>query len=659
VTSRPRGRGLVAWVAVLACAVAGLAVGAPASAVPHPAAKPGPVHVGSLTLQKCEVLPRALCGSVSRAWDPAHPKQGKVRVGFAFVPARDRAHPVLGTVVPHEGGPGYSTTGTASGYADMYGPLLARHNLLLVDQRGTGRSQALDCPALQDLRIAYDVAAGRCGRSLGAHADDYTTERSADDLSAVISLLGLGKVDVYGDSYGTFFTEVFTGRHAAQVRSVVLDSAYPTYGETAFYPTQGPAMRHAFDLACARSAACRNGGRSFRTALSMVLQKVRRHPWRGVSHDADGRRAQVQVSGPTLVSVAFGATYSVAFYRELTAALRSGLRGDRKPLLRLVAEAIGGGTDAGDPVDYSEGLDAAVACHDYPQLYDMRATPAVRARQYAAALARAQRTTPGLYGPFTIHEYARSDWQSLDWCTRWPVAPAGNPARPPRPAGGYPAVPVLVLSGELDSITTPAEGRMVAQQFPDAQQVVVRNSFHVTAQGDTDHCAVRLVRAFVRAPGPLGAAQRACAEAVPPPRAMGVFPRGLRSVAPAAATGTASVRVRRAGRVAALTVADVTDRWWNNYSGVGFGLRGGRWSYGGDKVVRFHLHRVRLVPGVAVSGTATWDRYANVMRVRLRLGGSGPHGRLHGSWATRRPGALAVLSGRVGSHPVRLTFAAP
>ena len=61
--------------------------------------------------------------------------------------------------MPHEGGPGYSTTGTGTSYAAMYGPLLRRHNLLLVDQRGTGRSAALECPALQNLKIAYSVAA--------------------------------------------------------------------------------------------------------------------------------------------------------------------------------------------------------------------------------------------------------------------------------------------------------------------------------------------------------------------------------------------------------------------------------------------------------------------------------------------------------------------
>ena len=198
-------------------------------------------------------MARAHCGHIERSWEPGNPSAGKVRVGFAFVPARDHGRPALGTFVPHEGGPGYSTTGTGSSYAEMYGPLLQRHNLLLVDQRGTGRSAALDCPDLQNLKIVYAVAAGRCGRSLGDRSDDYSSARSADDLAAVIRRLDLGNVDLYGDSYGTFFAQVFAGRHGHLLRSIVLDSAYPTYGETGWYPTQGPAMRSSFVKACRRS----------------------------------------------------------------------------------------------------------------------------------------------------------------------------------------------------------------------------------------------------------------------------------------------------------------------------------------------------------------------------------------------------------------------
>jgi pimeloyl-ACP methyl ester carboxylesterase len=629
--------------------------------VAHPRSAGGPVQLGGMTLHPCAVTARALCGTVERLWEPADPSAGEVRVGFAFVPARDTSRPALGTVVPHEGGPGYSTTGTGESYAQMYGPLLGRRNLLLVDQRGTGLSKPVSCPALQDLTIAYRVAAGRCGRALGARADDYTTARSADDLAAVVRRLGLGPVDVYGDSYGTFFAQVFTGRHPRLVRSLVLDSAYPTYGESAWYPTQGPAMRRAFDLVCRRSAPCREAGRPFVPTLRRVLRIVRTRPWTGVSHDADGVRARVSVDGPTLVAVAFGATYTPAFYREMTAALRSGLQGDRAPLLRLVAEALGGGTDAGDPVDYSEGLDAAVACHDYPQLYDMTAPPgAVRERQYANALDERTRRHPGTYGPFTVREYAASDWQELDWCTRWPVAPRSNPAAPPRPRGGhYPRLPVLVLSGELDSITTAAEGRLVARQFPDARQVLVANSFHVTAVGDVDDCAQRLVRAFVESPGSTGRRLRACARRVEPVRAPGIFAQRLTDLRPARSPRPVPLAIRRTGPAAAATVADLQDRWWNNYSGKGFGLRGGTWTYAGDDTVVFDLTAVRLLAGTAVSGRAVWDRYGERMDVDLRVRGSGPHGRLRGHWDTRRTGATAALAGVLDGRSVRLTFRAP
>jgi len=385
---------------------------------------------------------------------------------------------------------------------------------------------------------------------------------------------------------------VFAGRHPDLVRTLVLDGAYPTYGESGWYPTQGAAARRSFATVCERSAACRDGDASWSAAIHRLLDRVRRHPWHATAYDADGRRMRVTVDASTLASAAYGATYGPAFYREMTAALRSALRGDRAPLARLVAEATGGGTDAGNPRDYSEGLDAAVACHDYPQLYDMTAPPRLREEQYDAALADRTRTHPHTYGPFTVREYAASDWQMLDWCTRWPAAPADNPAGPPRPPGGsYPDVPVLVLNGELETITTPAEGAMIVAQFPDATQVVVPNSFHVTALGDTDGCAQRLVRRFVRT-------QRtgSCDGRTTVVGAMGRFP----------------ARASELGRRATVdaTVADVIDRWWNNYSGHGVGLRGGTWRYTGGDVVRFRLRGVRLVDDLAVSGRVVWDRYA-------------------------------------------------
>ena len=137
---------------------------------------------------------------------------------------------------------------------------------------------------------------------------------------------------------------------------------------------------------------------------------------------------------------------------------------------------------------------------------------------------------------------------------------------------------------------------------------------------------------------------------------MGIFPASLRRwPRPRARLARRAARRPRG----ALTVADLQDRWWNNYSGTGVGLRGGTWSYSGDATVVFRLHRVSLVPGVRVSGRARWSLSGTRMTVRLRVTGAGPSGRLHGSWDTRRVHARALLTGRLGGKHVRLVLRAP
>ena len=198
---------------------------------------------------------------------------------------------------------------------------------------------------------------------------------------------------------------------------------------------------------------------------------------------------------------------------------------------------------------------------------------------------------------------------------------------------------------------------MVRAQFPNARLVVVRNSFHVTAIGDTDDCAVRILRAFVRSPATQPTRDRLrCAGEVEPIRAPGLYARTLSDVKPG--KGSAPPRVRRVGAVAAGTVADLLDRWWNNYSGHGVGLRGGTWNYTGDRTTKFRLHGVRMVDDLAVSGRAVWKRYGEVVNVDLTVSGAAT-GRLAGSWDTRRVDATAVLTGRLDGNRVRVRLAAP
>jgi len=599
----------------------------------------------------------AECGNLPRAWDPTGEVPGKLGVGFIFWPATDTSQPPLGTIVAHEGGPGYAASRSSPSYIELMGPLLGRRNLLVVDQRGTGRSEPIDCPELQDLVGEYADAAAICGERLGDHAHLYGTDLAADDMAAVIESLGVAPVDLYGDSYGTFFAQVFTGRHPDLVRTVTLDAAYPTYGEDAWYDTQAPALNRALDAVCERSAWCPDGGSSAR--LEQVVELLRAEgPIDGVAPAADGLVHRVRLDAPTLAFVAYAGTYVPTTYRELDAGLRAALDGDWLPLLRLLAEANYPGGAIPSPRAYSEGLDAAVSCRDYPQVFDLMAPPDVREEQLEAAITAKEASDPLVYAPFTVREQVDSEWLTIDWCTGWPVPPpAYAPAPPEPPSGSYPVVPVLVLSGELDTITTAAEGELVAAQFPTATFIEVANALHVTALGDLNGCASGIVRAFV-ANAAVG--DTSCAASQPPVHAAPPFWATVAEADPAMPKGSlaADADSLRAASVATATVADALARWWQSYETGGRGLRGGEWTGGGYHVVRLRLTDYELANDLEVTGSVDWRRAGGRVSADVTVAGAAA-GTLHIHWNAATPDSVATIRGDLDGSRVRATMLAP
>ena len=133
------------------------------------------VRVGSLLLHRCKDAP-AYCGSLSRRLDPESGVAGKIEIGFQFYPRLDSSVPALETIVATEGGPGYSTTGTRHNYVKLFRPLMARHDLLLMDLRGTGISEAVDCHLLQSEPNVQPAGIAACGAQL-RELRTYTADR--------------------------------------------------------------------------------------------------------------------------------------------------------------------------------------------------------------------------------------------------------------------------------------------------------------------------------------------------------------------------------------------------------------------------------------------------------------------------------------------------
>jgi hypothetical protein len=97
-------------------------------------------------------------------------------------------------------------------------------------------------------------------------------------------------------------------------------------------------------------------------------------------------------------------------------------------------------------------------------------------------------------------------------------------------------------------------------------------------------------------------------------------------------------------------------RWQLNYGGTSRGLRGGRWSWSGDKLTRFRFRGTRFVGDIAVNGTATWRLRTGQVRADLTVPN---HGRLRVHWSVLRPLAVATLTGRIDGRRLRATMPAP
>ena len=634
---------------------------------PAPAA-PATLQVGGALLMRCPGVD-AWCGRLERPLDATGRVPGTVAVVYEYYPARGPG-PRRGTLVATEGGPGYPTTGSRAEYLALFAPLRVDHDVVLMDNRGTGRSGALDCEPLQDAPTLTLEDIGACGASLGARAPLYGTSDAADDLEAVLEALGAGPIDLYGDSYGTFFAQVYAVRHPGRLRSLILDGAYPLDGpDLAWYPEYAPAMRAKFERACERSPACAAEPGGALAHMAPALAQLRAHPRTAHGTDVDGVARRFRADAGALATVLFGAAPPYATLREADAAARAFAGGDPRPLHRLMAEALAA-VDSRDPSHapalFSAGLAAAVTCQDAPQIFDMGLAPPARLVARDRALAARRAAVPDGYAPFTLEEYRTlpPDYAFIEECVLWPAA---DPAHPPAyrigATRGFPDVPVLVLSGELDNITTVADGAAAAAQFRHARQVVLANSLHVNALPHArSDCGTLLARRFIER---LDVGDAACAQAVPPLRLAPPFARRTEAVPPATALAgnAADAAGLKLAAAALATAGDLLGRLAANASGHGVGLRGGRFvvrAAGADGVLHAEFWQVRWTEDLEVSGTLEFrpGPDAGAAELRLRAAG-GATGVVHAAWPAGGAEARAHLTGRIAGRALEAEVPAP
>jgi pimeloyl-ACP methyl ester carboxylesterase len=274
--SEPRPGGLLGPAAgALALALCALVVAVVA---------PPPAHA-ALRWRTCREAPGARCAWLRVPLDRLGALPGHVRLRVARLTPRRRGRPVL---VYLSGGPGGAGITEAGEVTASLRPLLRRFDVVAFDQRGTGRSGAIVCPALQrDVRLRSAAAAAACAAHLGAARGDYTTRDTVADLEALRAAVHARRLTLLGISYGTQVALAYAQAHPGRVARLVLDSVVDPQEADPFALASWQAMGPTLRALC--PAGCRRISRDPAADLATLVARLRAAPLRGAAYDLRGR----------------------------------------------------------------------------------------------------------------------------------------------------------------------------------------------------------------------------------------------------------------------------------------------------------------------------------------------------------------------------------
>jgi pimeloyl-ACP methyl ester carboxylesterase len=420
----------------------------------------------------------AWCGSVKRALDPAQPQGPQIDIHYAVLPALARnrkADPVLFFA----GGPGQSAMELAGPVSRMLARLSNRRDVVLIDQRGTGRSAPLKCdenrptlplaqsadPAAQTQRLlACRAQLERLPYGQDGGLRHFATWVAMQDADAVRMALGATQVNLVGGSYGTRAALEYLRQFPKAVRRAVIDGvAPPDMVLPAAFSTDNQAALDSVFKACEAEATCRQRYPALQQDWQVLLKSLPRQA--EVAHPVTGVRESLTVNREMVLGAVRVPLYVPALAAGLPLAISEAAGGRFEGLLGLSSALSGQRTG-----QLFEGMHFAVVCaEDLPRLAQAADKPGA---DYADTFAEQYRKI----------------------CTGWPRGDVPS-AFYSMPAS---AAAVLVLSGGADPATPPRHGWRAAQALgPKARHVVVPQAGHgVMAMG----CMRDAIFKFIDAP---------------------------------------------------------------------------------------------------------------------------------------------------------------
>ncbi|MEO8671439.1 MAG: alpha/beta fold hydrolase [Tahibacter sp.] len=439
-------------------------------------------HLGKLALSRCE-LTQPQSAATTAAWcadfavpeNRDEPRSRQIKLKLAIV--RSEAAGVEDDpVVLLAGGPGQAATESYTAVAGALAPLRRHRHIVLLDQRGTGGSNALRCTDKETAEVLSDEQAltpqrardetKRCLEKVQAHADPrfYTTTEAIRDLDDLRIAMGGVRFNLVGVSYGTRVAQQYARTFPAGVRSMVLDGVAPNelvFGAD-FARNLDDALKARF-ATCDKNPDCKKAFGDIYKTLYDTRERLRAAPQTVTIRDPHTWAALER----HLDHDGFGGLVRLYAYSSETAALlpvgiSETSRGNPAPLLgqlRLLSDNFEAGL--------TSGMSLSVICaEDADLLTDAPAEQRhlILGEDLIATLRAQCEVWPHGKRPDDFHTALKSD------------------------------LPTLLMSGEFDPVTPARYGDAVAKGLSRSRHLVAPGQGHnVIGRG----CMPKLLKRFV------------------------------------------------------------------------------------------------------------------------------------------------------------------
>lgn len=430
-----------------------------------------------LTLENCHVKgirQQVQCGTYSAPENYSQPEDVKIDINFVVLPAIDSSQEKL-PLMFLAGGPGQAAAELSAQIYSGFSEIRKTRDLILIDQRGTGKSHPLQCEDNKEIdpytAIPEDFSLAdieQCLTQLTGDLSQYNSENAIRDFDAIRAALGHQQVHIYGGSYGTRAGLVYMRMFPEALKSVVLDSVGPIEVPIGLFGKSAEKSFIKLIENCQNETSCAGQYPELAKEFSAITDKLSAAPVTvEIAHPRLGTNIEFTISKDKFISTVQMQLYSMQTRSLLPLLIHQAYLGDYKPLAGMIAQSEGG-------MGIYVGLHFNIVCNeDIPQISaDMKAADA-------------------------DNNFAKG--MSLDMvteaCSVWPKYQPSDEFYRTVDAD----IPTLILSGELDPVTPASNGEKSHANLPNSHHIISKNNAHIVA---SSVCGIKIVNEFLEKQSP-------------------------------------------------------------------------------------------------------------------------------------------------------------